>query len=121
MSKKIYVIEDSPELIDLLTEALSHEGFEVSSQDTGRLAVAKVKENKPDLILLDVMLPGVDGHAIAGQLSADDETKNIPIIVLTALGQAKSMFDKFPQVRGFTLKPFTTEELVTNIKTALQV
>jgi DNA-binding response OmpR family regulator len=121
MGKRIYIIEDSPELIDLLTEALSHEGFDVFSQDTGRQAVAKIKEAKPDLILLDVMLPGLDGHAIAGQLSADDATKSIPIIVLTALGQAKSMFDKFPQVRGFNLKPFTTEELLTSIKTALQV
>jgi CheY-like chemotaxis protein len=119
MSKKIFILEDSPELLALLEESLQREGFAVVAQDTGRDALAKIKEASPDLVLLDIMLPVLDGHAIANLLSADEATKNIPIMVLSALGQAKPLFEKFGQVKGFFPKPVRIAELLEAIKTAV--
>ncbi|MFA5161391.1 MAG: response regulator [Elusimicrobiales bacterium] len=119
MGKKVFIVEDSPELLEVIEAALRQEGFEVAGQETGRNAVVKIKETMPDVILLDVILPCMDGHAIASQLSQDDTTKKIPIVVITALVQSKSLFDKFGQVKSFVTKPFSASELVSVIKTAV--
>ena len=117
MGKKVFVVEDSPELLEVIEAALRQEGFDVVGQETGRNAVVKIKETTPDIILLDVILPCMDGHAIASQLAQEEATKNIPIVVITALVQSKSLFDKFPQVKAFVTKPFSADELVAVIKT----
>jgi len=119
MGKKIFIIEDSPELLESLEETLRKEGFEVFSQDTGRDALDKIKAAAPDLVVLDAVLPVLDGNAIAAQLSADDAVKNIPIIVLSHLMQAKPLFEKFGQVKGFLARPVKTSELLETVKTAL--
>ena len=112
MAKKVLVVDDEPEMLNLVKFTLEHGGFEVSTCDNGRLAWDAITKVKPDLLILDVMLPGIDGYSLQLKISKDNATKNMPIIVLTALEPSKTLFQKFTQVVGFMTKPFKTDELL---------
>ena len=119
MAKKVMVIDDEPEMLNLVKFTLERGGFEVGTCDNGRQAWDAIVAFKPDLLILDVMLPGIDGYSLQIKLAQELATKEMPIIVLTALEPAKTLFQKFPQVVGFMTKPFKTEELLENVQTAL--
>jgi len=86
-AKKILVTEDDKFLVNVLLSKLSKEGFEVIHAFDGEEALAKVREKKPDLILLDLILPVKDGFDVLKELKEDGATKNIPVIILSNLGQ----------------------------------
>ena len=117
--KKILVVDDEPEMLSLIRFTLEQGGFEVVTCDSGRHAWNAIIDNKPDLLVLDVMLPGIDGYSLQIKISQDDQTKNIPIIVRTALEPSKTLFKKFPQVGGFMTKPFKTDDLLGNVEKAI--
>ncbi|HAM35501.1 MAG TPA: two-component system response regulator [Elusimicrobia bacterium] len=119
MAKKVMVIDDEPEMLNLVQFTLERGGFEVATCDNGRQAWDAIIQFKPDLLILDVMLPGIDGYSLQIKLAQEAATKSMPIIVLTALEPAKTLFQKFPQVVGFMTKPFKTEELLENVQSAL--
>ena len=121
MPKKIMLIDDEADILEVLKLALEREGFEVAACGDGRKAGEAVKQFQPDLIVLDLMLPGIDGYSLQTHLAQDEATKNIPVLVLTALEPAKALFQKSPQVRGFVTKPFKTEELLEKINANLSV
>jgi DNA-binding response OmpR family regulator len=112
MGKRVLVIDDEPEMLDLVKYTLEKAGFQVDTCDNGRHAWDEIIRVKPDLLVLDVMLPGIDGYSLQLKIAADSSTKDLPIIVLTALEPSKTLFQKFPQVVGFMTKPFKTEELL---------
>ncbi len=85
--KKILVVEDDKFLVNVLLSKLQKEGFEVVHAFDGEEALAKVREKKPDLILLDLILPVKDGFDVLKELKEDGATKNIPVIILSNLGQ----------------------------------
>ena len=85
MSKKIVFIEDEPSLQKALSMALKSEGFDVKSAFDGETGLNFVKEEKPDLVLLDLILPKMDGFTVLESIRSAEETKNIPVIVLTNL------------------------------------
>ena len=119
MGKKVLVIDDEPEMLDLVKYTLEKGGFEVSTCDNGRHAWDEIVRVKPDLLVLDVMLPGIDGYSLQLKISQDPATRELPIVVLTALEPSKTLFQKFPQVVGFMPKPFKTEELLETVQTAV--
>ena len=119
MAKRILVIDDESDMLNLIRYTLEHVGYEVTTCDNGRDAWDALLKTKPDLLLLDVMLPGVDGYSLQLKISQDDATKNVPIIVLTALEPSKTLFQKFSQVRGFMTKPFRTDALVEAVEKAI--
>lgn len=119
MAKKIMAIDDEPEMLNLVKFTLERGGFEVATCDNGRQAWDAIIAFKPDLLILDVMLPGIDGYSLQVKLAQESATKDMPIIVLTSLEPAKTLFQKFPQVVGFMTKPFKTEELLENVQIAL--
>jgi len=119
MAKKVLVIDDEPEMLNLVKFTLERGGFEVSTCDNGRQAWDAITSFKPDLLVLDVMLPGIDGYSLQIKISQEAATKEMPIIVLTALEPSKTLFQKFPQVVGFMTKPFKTEELLEAVQSAL--
>ncbi len=86
-AKKILVTEDDKFLVNVLLSKLSKEGFEVIHAFDGEEALAKVREKKPDLILLDLILPVKDGFDVLKELKENETTKNIPVIILSNLGQ----------------------------------
>ena len=119
MAKKVLVIDDEPEMLNLIKFTLEHGGFEVSTCDNGRQAWDAITKVKPDLLILDVMLPGIDGYSLQLKISKDNATKSMPIIVLTALEPSKTLFQKFTQVVGFMTKPFKTDELLEAAQSAV--
>lgn len=119
MGNKVMVIDDEAESLNLVKFTLERAGFEVASCNDGGQAGDAVAAFKPDLIVLEVMLPGVDGYTLQMKLAAEAPTKDIPVIVLTALEPAKALFQKFPQVVNFMTKPFKAEELLENVQNVL--
>lgn len=87
MAKKILVADDEPYILMALTDAVEMEGYDCVTAVNGREAVEKAREELPDLILLDIMMPYKDGYEACEELKADDQTKGIPIIMLTAKSQ----------------------------------
>ena len=119
MAKKVLVIDDEPEMLALVKYTLEHSGFEVHTCDNGRTAWDEIVKVKPDVLVLDVMLPGIDGYSLQLKMSQDPATKSLPIVILTALEPSKTLFQKFPQVVGFMTKPFKTEELLKTVQSAV--
>lgn len=119
MPKKVLAIDDEPEMLTLIKHTLERGGFEVSTCDNGRHAWEELMKIKPDLLILDVMLPGIDGYSLQLKISQDPATKQLPIIVLTALEPSKTLFQKFPQVAGFMTKPFKPEDLLAAAQNAV--
>ncbi len=86
-NKKILIVDDDLTLREMYEERLKYDGFVVIGASDGEEAIAKAQSESPDLILLDVMMPKLNGIDVMGKLREDDRTKNIPIIILTALIQ----------------------------------
>ncbi len=119
MKKRILIVEDETSIVELLLLILAREGYELDTCQTGRDAISKIKEFHPHLILLDVMLPGLDGASIVKIMSEDETLVNIPVIITSALVESQRMFQMYPQVKGFCSKPFVLTELISKVKKAL--
>ena len=118
----ILIVDDNPTNLAVLFECLSESGFEVWMAQDGETALEQVAEEQPDLILLDVLMPGIDGFETCRQLKEKPATQDIPIVFMTALAE---MVDK---VKGFNLgavdyitKPFQREEVLSRIQTHLRL
>ena len=88
MPKKILIADDEPNIIKMVESRLQSQGYIVIAARDGEQALEKAKSEKPDLIILDVMMPKLDGNEVCRRLRASAECKNIPIVMLTACGQA---------------------------------
>ena len=119
MQKRILIVEDEPSIVELLLLVLSREGYELDTCQTARAAIAKIQEFHPHLVLLDVMLPGLDGAGIIKIMSQDEILSNIPVIVTSALVESQRIFQPFPQVKGFCSKPFVLTDLISKVKKAI--
>ncbi|MGD0384829.1 MAG: response regulator transcription factor [Solirubrobacteraceae bacterium] len=116
---RVLVVDDEPNIVDVISMALRFEGFEVESAATGADAIAAVAARRPQLLVLDVMLPDIDGFEVARRLAG--ARAEVPIIFLTARDSTEDV------VHGLTLggddyvtKPFSLEELVARIRTILR-
>ncbi len=119
MNKRILIVEDESTIVQLLSLVLTKEGYEVHTCQSGRDAIARMKEVRPHLVLLDVMLPGLDGRAVASIMEQDDELSGIPVIVTSALVESEHMFQPFAQVKAFCAKPFVLKDLAAKVKQCL--
>jgi len=118
--KKILVIEDDETIATLMAHLLELEGYSVAGHFDGNKVPEKLREVLPDLVLLDIMLPGDDGYNITRKMSEDPEFSKIPILILSALEESRPLFNKFPQVKGFLDKPVKDDVLLKAIADALQ-
>ena len=91
MAKKILIVEDDKFLRELIVRKLSNEGYDVVEAVDGQQGVLKIKETKPDLVLLDLILPGIDGFEVLAQKKEDPFAASIPVIVLSNLGQKEDV------------------------------
>ncbi len=119
MKKRILIVEDEASIIELLTLVLTREGYEVYSCQTGRDAVAMMKKVHPHLVILDVMLPGLDGASIIKIMNEDETLASTPVIVTSALVESEKLFLTYPQVKGFCSKPFALADFIAKAKQAL--
>ncbi len=121
MSIKVLVVEDEEAISHLLKYNLTAEGFEVSIIDDGDEALLAAEEFQPDIILLDWMLPNVSGIEICRQLRARTETRNIPVIMLTARAEEEDRLRGFDKgADDYVTKPFSMKELVARIHAVLR-
>ncbi len=119
--KKILVIDDYPDNVFLLQDRLEKEGFEIIKAYDGAMGISKAIDEKPDLILLDVMMPDISGFEVCKRLSSHDETKLIPIILLTALTEPENIKQGLNAgAFDYIKKPFNRTELIARISSALR-
>ena len=121
--KKVVGIEDEPEMIDLIRLILERKGFDFRGADGGQKGLDMIREDKPDLILLDLMMPGMDGWEVYRQVKADDELCDIPVIVVTAKAQSidKVLGLHIARVDAYITKPFGPQELLDAIYRLLEM
>lgn len=125
MKRHIFLVEDDPMLTELYQTKLEMEGFQVTVATDGEAGLKQAKKLKPDLILLDIMLPKLNGFAVLKQLKANKATADIPVIVLTNLGGEKADNDKKLSLSlgasQFLVKNFhLPDDIVGAIKTTLE-
>ncbi|MCI5211110.1 MAG: response regulator [Candidatus Electrothrix sp. ATG2] len=118
----VLIVDDIPKNLQVLGSVLKKEGYRIAFAQSGESALEYVAENKPDLILMDIMMPGMDGYEVCKRLKREPETEDIPVIFVTALGDADD------EHRGFALggvdyitKPFNLEIVKAWVKTHLQL
>ena len=119
--KQIICIEDEMEMIDLIRIILGRRGFEVIGANGGREGLRMVREKHPDLVLLDLMMPDMDGWEVYQQMKAEEATRNIPVIVVTAKAQNidKVLGLHIAKVDDYIAKPFSPQELLASVEKIL--
>ncbi len=118
--KTIVCIEDEPDMIKLIQFAFERNGFELVGALGGQEGLRAVRQIKPDLVLLDLMMAEVDGWQVYQRMKADDELRDIPIIVVTVMEQDNQRVQDL-QVRDYIRKPFVPRDLVERVSAALDV
>jgi putative two-component system response regulator len=118
----LFVVDDDPAVLQLLTEIFSEEGYTVCAADNGAAALQTIQSHKPDLVLLDIGMPGIDGFETCAHLKNNKESRDIPVIFLSGLQNHSQ------KVRGFALgavdfvsKPFQSDELLARVRTHLEL
>jgi len=122
MAKKILIIEDDKFLRELISQKLTKEGFDVSEAVDGEEGLRKVKEEKPELVLLDLILPGMDGFEVLTEMREDPVLSTIPVIILSNLGQKEEVDKglKLGAVDYLIKAHFTLGEIIEKMKNVLE-
>ncbi len=117
MATRVLIAEDEPNIVESLSFMLGRAGFEVSAALDGQAALERLYADPPDLMILDVMLPRLNGFEVLKLVKSDPSLKSIPVIVLTAKGQAhdRRMAEELG-VDGFMTKPFSNREIVEQVR-----
>lgn len=117
MAKRILLVDDEPDFLDMVKTRLEASGYEVITAADGQQGLDKAKKEKPDLIILDLMLPKMDGYKVCGLLKKDTRYSGIPLIILTARAQGEDM--KLGEELGadaYIIKPFDAAALLGKIE-----
>lgn len=120
--KKVMIVDDEPDTVDAVKSILQSYGFESIEARSGKECLDKLKKTIPDLILLDIMMPGMTARGVVKKLKKNKRTKNIKIIYLTAVGaseEEKEELKSLGHVVDYIEKPFDVDDLVNRIKQAL--
>jgi twitching motility two-component system response regulator PilH len=114
--KKILVVDDSPTERHFMVDLLTKNGYQVVTAESGEEGVTKAKAEKPDLIIMDVVMPGLNGYQATRTLTRDDDTKNIPVLMCTSKGQETDKIWGLRQgAQDYLVKPVNPDELLGKI------
>ncbi|MDD5097862.1 MAG: response regulator [Candidatus Omnitrophica bacterium] len=117
MPKKILIVDDEPDLLRVTTFRLKKAGYEISSATNGQEALDLIRANPPDLVLLDLRLPLIDGYEVCRQVKSDPGLKHVPVILFTAsIGHDISETVKKVMADDYVIKPFEPDDLLSKIK-----
>jgi len=120
MAKKIVLAEDEPQIARLVEFKLKKEGYEVICKGNGEEALEVIKAEKPDLILLDIMMPVMDGYVVLRRVKEDENLKGIPVVMLTARAQERDVVKGIDLgADDYIIKPFHPAELLARVKRIL--
>ncbi|MGD9209934.1 MAG: response regulator transcription factor [Desulfobacteraceae bacterium] len=118
---KILIVDDEEDILELIRYNLTREGFTTTCAVSGEAALKQVQKDPPDLIILDLMLPGVDGLEVARRIKSDSNLKNIPIVMLTAKGEEADVVTGLELgADDYIIKPFSPKIMIARIKTVLR-
>lgn len=118
--KRVLVVDDTGAVQVLIRRWLTNEGYEIDLASDGREALERAASTPPDLILLDVMMPGINGYAVCRQLRENEQTKNTPVIIITALPTAlDSEEGKLSGANEVMIKPLNPEDLIRRVRAYL--
>lgn len=121
MKRKVLVVDDEADMVDLLRDPLLREGFDVLSANAGREALDVVRTQSPDIVLLDLMLPDVDGLEVCRQMKWDPATAQIPVLMLTGKAdEADVVLGLGIGAEDYVTKPFSLKELIARIKVIMR-
>jgi len=121
MAKKILLVDDEPHIIMMLENRMKHAGYDVITASDGQEALTKAQKEKPDLIILDLMLPKLDGYKVCRMLKFDEKYKHIPIIMLSARAQeVDKKMGEAVGADGYVTKPFEPQVLLGKVKDLLE-
>lgn len=116
MAKRVLVAEDEPNIVESLIFVLERAGFDVAVESDGRSALAAATDNPPDVLVLDVMLPELDGYEVLRRLRADKRSQSLPVLMLTAKGQREDRETALNSGADvFMTKPFSNAEIVAAV------
>ncbi len=119
--EKILVVDDEEDILDLIKYNLERESYNVTCVESGELCLEKVREIMPELIILDLMLPGIDGLSVCRILKNDSKTQHIPVIMLTAKGEESDIVTGLELgAEDYIPKPFSTKVLVARVRTVIR-
>lgn len=120
-TRRVIYIEDDPEMIDLVVLILTRRGYEVKGANSGRSGLDLIVAEPPDLVLLDLMMPGLDGWEVYQQLKANEKTRHVPVIIITAKAQAidRVLGLHIAKVDDYIAKPFRPQELIDSVERVL--
>ena len=119
---RIMIVDDNPENLRTLKAMLECQGYETLAAISGELALETLNEITPDLIFLDVMMPGMDGYEVCERIKASKNTKNIPIIFVSALTETFNKVKSFKMgAVDYVVKPFEVEEVYQRVRTHLRL
>lgn len=120
--KNILLVEDDPFLIDIYTTKLKEAGFSVEVAESGELVFKKIKEKIPDLLILDIVLPQIDGWEVLKKIREDLELKNLKVIILSNLGQKEDIekASKLGVTKYLVKAHYTPSEILKEIKAVLK-
>jgi CheY-like chemotaxis protein len=117
MSKRILIVDDEPDILKIVIFRLKTKGYQTISATSGEEALRLVAENKPNLIILDLRMPGIDGDEVCRRIKADQDLCDIPVILLTAsTGQDIEKLSKEIGAVDFIRKPFDSQEFINKIE-----
>jgi DNA-binding response OmpR family regulator len=121
IQKRVVCVEDEPAMIDLIRLILSRKGYEVIGAMGGREGLEAIQRERPDIVLLDLMMPDMDGWEVYQKMKANDATKHIPVIVVTAKAQSidKVLGLHIAKVDDYITKPFGPQDLIDSVEKVL--
>jgi len=121
MAGHVLLIEDEPNICEAIRFILMREGFSVSVLSDGRDVEARVRAERPDVLILDVMLPGRSGYEVLAALRADPDTQSLPVLMLTARGQSRDRAEaERVGASGFMTKPFSNADILAAVRALVQ-
>jgi len=119
---EILVVDDMPANVQVISLILKTKGYKVTVATSGKLALKSVQDNPPDLILLDINMPEIDGYEVCKRLKADEALKDIPVIFITGITDTDDMVKAFSMgAVDYIAKPFQVEEVYARVKTHLRL
>lgn len=117
--KKILIVDDEPDFVSMVKMRLEANNYDVVEASDGMEGLSKAVEERPDVILLDIMMPGKDGYTMLRELKLKEEVKGTPVIVITAKPGMGDLF-RVEGVEDYIVKPFETEDLLSRIEDVLK-
>ena len=121
MAKKVLVVDDANDIIELIGYRLKTNGYDVIAANSGEIAMTKIKKEKPDLVIMDIMMPPPNGFQVCRQIKDDPQYRHIPIVLLTAKSTESDQFWGMEAgADAYLTKPYNPDELLSKVQELLE-